>query len=80
MASCTEAAENFRVAPVTASGEALPLSRIAFAQSSRIASVSRSFPSSPEEVIFTFVSTPFFAEAVTVTVLKSFCFVDRYTP
>ena len=80
MASCTEAAENFSVAPVIASGEALPLSRIAFAHSPRIASVSRSLPSSPSEVIFTSVRAPFFAEAVTVTVLKSFCLVARYTP
>ena len=77
MASCTEPAENFRVAPVIASGAALPLSRMAFAHSSRIASVSRSFSSSPSEVIFTSVRVPFFAEAVTVTLLKAFSFVAR---
>ena len=77
MASCTEAAENFRLAPVMASGAALPLSRIAFAHASRISSVSRSLPSSPSDWIFTSVSFPFFVEAVTVTVLKSFCFTER---
>ena len=77
MASCTEPAENFRVAPVMASGAALPLSRMALAHSLRISSVSRSLPSSPSEVIFTSVRAPFLAEAVTVTLLKAFSFVAR---
>ena len=77
MASVTDAAENFSVAPVTASGAALPLSRIAFAHSFRISSVSRSLPSSPSEAIFTSVRAPFLAAAVTVTLLKSFSFVTR---
>ena len=80
MASCTEPAEKVSVAPVIASGVALPLSRIAFAHSPRISSVSRSLPSSPSEVICTSVSLPFFAAAVTVTLLKEFSFVERYTP
>ena len=80
MASCTDPAENFSVAPVMASGAALPLSRIAFAHSSRMASVSRSLPSSPSEAIFTSVSAPFFADAVTVTTLKAFSALARYTP
>ena len=39
MAPCTEPAEKVSVAPVIASGEALPLSRIAFAHSVLISSV-----------------------------------------
>ena len=77
MASCTDPAENFRVAPVIASGVALPLSRIALAHSFRISSVSRSLLPSPSDRIFTLSSLPFFAEAITVILLKLFSATAR---